>query len=290
MKVYQKILGVSIIFLLLSIVVIGLLSMYKDSTTLLFIVSLGFVPLAVIITVIFMFSYKNAVFRRIFILCMPALITLSFISEIIGDRPILAYLFFMFFIYTVIVNLIKHFLRYDLNLITAIFFLIIGLYMKRLHTPGGSLVMTISIMLIATFLILIAIKAFRIKDNRYLSRIMFLCSIILAFLFISFVWKIQHWAGAGYLLAVSNPIFIVATLIILLTLPGSNFIEWTREQKKILTRGLLIPWLFMVYILCSTTLVPPQNEFKPFFFLKSQGNEVFFDMKDYRLENRNGLE
>ena len=149
--------------------------------------------------------------------------------------------------------------------------------------------MTVSMMLISTFLILIAIKAFRIKDNRYLSRVMFLCSLILAFLFISFIWKIQHFPGAGLLLTVSNPIFIVATLIILLTLPGANFIEWTREQKKILTRGLLIPWLFLVYLLWTTALVPPRNEFKPFFFLRDQ-EKIFFDMKDYRLENRNGLE
>ena len=290
MKLYQKILGVSIIFLLVSIVVLGLVSMHHNDLTYFAIAGLGLVPLSVIITIILMFSWKNALFRRIFLLSMPVLLVMSLIAEIIGNTQFIAYLFFLFFVYSVIVNLIIHFLRYDLNLIVVIFFLIIGLYMKRLHAPGGSAVMTLSMMLTATFLILIAIRAFKIKNNRYLSTVMFLCSIILALLFVAFVWKIQHFPGAGLLLAISTPIFIVTTLIILLTLPGSNFIEWTRQQKKILTRGLLIPWLFMVYILCSTTLIPPRNEFKPFFFLKSQENKVFFDMKDYRLENRNGLE
>ncbi|MBL7114066.1 MAG: hypothetical protein ISS19_19175 [Bacteroidales bacterium] len=290
MKLYQKILGVSIIFLLASILVLGLLSIFYSDITFFAIAGLGLVPLAVIITLVFMFSYKNTIIRRFLLLSMPILLIMSFIAEIIGNGQLVAYLFFLLFIYSVLVNLIIHFLRYDLNLIIVIFLLIIGLYLKRMHAPGGSLVMTFSMMLTATFLILIAIKAFKIKNNRYLSMVMFLCSIILALLFIAFVWKIQHFPGAGLLLAISTPVFIIATLIILLTLPGSNFIEWTREQKKILTRGLLIPWLFMVYILCTTTLIPPRDEFKPFFFLRSQEKEIFFDMEDYKIENRNGLE
>ncbi|KPK85188.1 MAG: hypothetical protein AMS27_08020 [Bacteroides sp. SM23_62_1] len=290
MKLYQKIIGITIAFLLASTWVLTFLTIYYNNINLFIIASAGLFPVSLILTIIFMLTYKNHMLRNVFLIGMPFFLVLGFILEIIESYQIIVYLSFLFLVYLVAVNIILHFLRFDLNLIIVIFLLVIGLYMKSQHAAGAGIVMTISMMMTAAFLILIAVKAFKIKDNRYLSIIMFSCSVILALQFIAMVWKLQHWAGAGILLSISLPVFIIATLIILLTLPGSNFLEWTIEQKRILLRGLLIPWLFIIYILITTTLIPPHNEFKPFFFLRHQDKEVFFDMKDYQIENRNGLE
>jgi len=282
MKLYQKILGISIL---------TFLTIYYRNEYFIIVALAGILPVSLILTVIFMRSYKNSALRKAFLIGMPIVLFMSFIFELIGTNQfIILYLSYAILIYLVAVNLFLHIFRYDLNLVIVLFLLITGLYLKRMHAAGSSIIMTISLFLMAAFLILIALRSFKIKDNRFLSIVMFSCSIILAFQFIAMVWKIQHWPGAGLLLYISMPVFIIATLIILLTLPGSNFIEWTREQKKILLRGLLIPWLFIIYILGSTMLIPPYDEFKPFFFLRDQDKKVHFDMKDYEIENRNGLE
>ncbi len=290
MKLWLKIMGISIVSLLVIILIVIGLGFKYQNMDFIFIAGLGLLPLSVILSIIFMFKYKNNILRNAFLLGMPFILILIFIFEISGLRTVIIYITILFLIYFVTVNLVVHFLRYDLNLIIAIFLLIIGLYFKRLHLAGGGIILTLASIIIATFLILIAVKAFKIKNNRYLSILMFSCSTILAFMFIAFLLKMQHMPGGGVLLIISVPLFIIATLIILLTLPGSNFIEWTRQQKKILLRGLLIPWLFLLYILASTTLIPPYNTFKPFFFLESQDTEVYFNMKDYEIENRNRLE
>ena len=250
----------------------------------------GMLSVSLILTIIFMRSYKNSMLQKAFLLGMPVVLFICFLLDFIGVPHFFIIFCYSILLYIVIVNLFLHMFRYDLNLIIVIFLLIIGLYMKRMHMAGAGITMTFSMLLPTAFLILIALRSFKIKDNRYLASVMFSCSIILALQFITMTWKTMHWSGAGYLLFISLPVFIIATLIILLTLPGSNFIEWTREQKKILFRGLLIPWLFVIYILGTTLLIPPYNEFKPFFFLRDQDKEVFFNMKDYPLENRNGLE
>jgi len=290
MKLYQKILGISIASLLTSIIILTFLTIYYRNEYFFIVALAGILPVSLILTVIFMRSYKNSALRKAFLIGMPIVLFMSFIFELIGTYVFIIYLSYAILIYLVAVNLFLHIFRYDLNLVIVLFLLITGLYLKRMHAAGSSIIMTISLFLMAAFLILIALRSFKIKDNRFLSIVMFSCSIILAFQFIAMVWKIQHWPGAGLLLYISMPVFIIATLIILLTLPGSNFIEWTREQKKILLRGLLIPWLFIIYILGSTMLIPPYDEFKPFFFLRDQDKKVHFDMKDYEIENRNGLE
>jgi hypothetical protein len=164
------------------------------------------------------------------------------------------------------------------------------LLFKRYHMAGGGLIISLSSMLLCILSLTVSFRAFRITDNRYLSILIFACSLILAGLSTSFLFKIQHWPGASLLIGIFIPGLIIATLIILLTLPGSNFIEWTSAQKKILLRGLLIPWLFFIYTLITTSLIPPYNQFKPFFFLDRNYSEVKFNMDDYKIKNKNGLE
>jgi len=221
---------------------------------------------------------------------MPLILLLFFISEVLSNHRLITYLLFILLGYVVLVNLSLHFLRYDLNFIVVTFLLIIGLLLKRYHLPLGGFIISLSALILCVLSLIIAIRAFRIKDHRYLAILTFSCSLILAGLSASFMMKIQHWPGSGILMGIFIPAFIIATLIILLTLPGSNFIEWTREQKKILLRGLLIPWLFFMYTIITNSLIPPYNQFKPFFFLDKKRSEVKFNMTDYKIENRNGLE
>lgn len=289
MRPYQKVLGISIIVLLTGII-ISLLLKTLTNQSILFDVAAIMVAPSGILTIIFMLSYKNRLLINILFWAMPVLLLLYFIAYIYVPIEIPIAILFLFLCYVILVNLVVHFFRYDMNLIVLTFVIILGLLFKRFHMAGAGMIMTLSILLSAVFMLIIAIRALRIKDNRYLSIVIFSCGLILAATSVSFVFKIQHWVGAGSFIMIMVPIFIIATLIILLTLPGSNFIEWTRQQKRILLRGILVPWLFFIYIIATTLLIPPYNQFKPFFFLKEDTTKVNFYMEDYEVENRNGLE
>jgi hypothetical protein len=243
-----------------------------------------------ILTAILMSSYKNRMLRNIFLWGMPGFLIIYFIVYRLSFSEFLCIITLVFYVYTVLVNLVIYFLRNDLNLIVITFLLIIGLLLKHFHLPLSGAIVLLSILTSAVFTLIIAIRALRIKDNRYLSMVMFSCGLILAVAYVSFILKIQHWPGAGFMNMVVTPVFIISTLIVLLTLPGSNFIEWTKQQKKILIRGLLVPWLFVIYIVTTTLLIPPYDQFKPFFFFKASTQEAGFNMEDYPVENRNGLE
>jgi hypothetical protein len=289
MKLYQKILGLLNVALLAGVIIVFILTMFSQNYRLVEIGLIILCPLLLILTIVFMFSYKNRILRKIFLISMPVLLVLFFFSELLNLNYLITYQCFFLLGYVVIVNLFLHFLRYDLNFIVVTFLLIIGLLFKRYHWPLGGLIISLSALILCILSLIISFRAFRIKDNRYLSILTFSCSLILAGLSASFLMKIQHWAGTNIMTGIFIPVFIIATLIILLTLPGSNFIEWTREQKKILLRGLLIPWLFFMYTIITTSLIPPHNQFKPFFFLDKKRSEVKFNMEDYKIENKDGL-
>jgi hypothetical protein len=290
MKPYQKILGILNAILLAGIIILVILVIHYENFKLAEIAFFILFPLLFIITIIFMFVFKNRILRKAFLWGMPLFLILLFISEIFMFPQIIVWLFLIFIVYFVLVNLVLHFLRYDLNFIVVTFLLIIGLLFKRGHLPLGGVIISLASLLLCILALVISFRSFKIKNNRYLSILTLSCSLILAGLSASFLLKIQHWAGAGLLIGIFTPLFIIATLIILLTLPGSNFIEWTREQKKILLRGLLIPWLFFMYTLITTSLIQPYNQFKPFFFMNKKSSEVKFRMVDYEIEKKNGLE
>jgi len=210
MKLWLKILGISIVSLLVTFIAFSGFAIKYQNNVLFVVAGVGLMPLSGILTIVFMFKYKNNILRNAFLLGMPFCLILGFLIEISGLRTVIIYITVLFLFYFVGVNLVIHFLRNDLNLIIAIFLLIIGLYFKRWHMAGGGIILILTSLIIATFLILIAVKAFKIKNNRYLSILMFSCSTILAFMFITFMFKMQHWPGAGYLFYNSIPVFIIA--------------------------------------------------------------------------------
>ena len=286
MKSLHRVLGISNLILISGVIISAILGIILRQDQFFFLM-LIMMAVILVLTIVLMFSYKNRTLIKVVFYGMPVSLLLCFVFKYFHLPSAIPVTFYLCF---VVVNLVIHFVSYDLNLIVLTFLIILGLLFKNQHYPFAGLIMTLSILLSEVFLLILAFRAFRIKDNKYMSLLIFSCCLVLAATYMSFIWKIQHWPGAGAFSMIMLPAFIIATLIILLTLPGSNFIEWTRHQKRILLRGLLVPWLFFIYIFTTTLLIPPHNQFKPFFFLKKDTLKENFYMEDYEVENRNGLE
>jgi len=286
MKLYQKILGVSILLLFGGFSVMWFVE-YVFSNALMFAVYFSLIGA----TVVLLMTLKNERINKAFLYSIPVIFLIYFIlGSLIESEQVLIY-FLIMTGYVLITNNILNYRRFDLIFILVTCLVVFGLLLRHWHFPGGALLFSISAITLFCYSIVFIVRAFRTKQSRYLSFVIIACSIILAGLSAAFLVKTQHWPGGGILITVFTPAYILATLIILLTLPGSNFNEWSRQQRKILTRGLLVPWLFFLYLLVTSSLIPPYNVLKPFFFMKGKSTkEVHFEMKDYEPEEKNGLE
>jgi len=283
MKLYQKILAVSTLLLFIGFTVLWFV---EFSGELIFSVFLSMTGT----TVVLLMTLKNERIYKAFLYSIPVTFLIYIVlGGLIESEQVMIYLIIIIG-YVLITNNIINYKRFDIIFILVTCLIIFGFLLRHWHYPGGALLFTISALTLFCYSIVFIVKAFRIKESRYLSFVIMACSIILAGLSAAFLLKIQHLPGRGILITVFIPAYILATLIILLTLPGSNFTEWSGQQRKILTRGLLIPWLFFMYLLVTSALIPPYNVLKPFFFLEGKSSkEVHFDMKDYKPEEKNGL-
>lgn len=81
---------------------------------------------------------------------------------------------------------------------------------------------------------------------------------------------------------------IVATMFIMITLPNSGFINWKKEQRQILTRKILIPWVFLLIFLALKLLLPMHVLKK--IFEKDLTTLEPFNMFPYKIEMTDGLE
>jgi len=78
---------------------------------------------------------------------------------------------------------------------------------------------------------------------------------------------------------------ILLTLIVLLSLPVSGYINWTSLHKKILKK-IMISWLFF-FLIFSVRFVFPEYFRK--IEIKDYNPAYQFDMQDYELQDKNGL-
>ena len=94
--------------------------------------------------------------------------------------------------------------------------------------------------------------------------------------------------GAGIFVILSTAGVLVMTLFVLITLPGSGFINWGTEQKRDLTRKTLIPWIFILVLFALRTLLPPQMQ--KAIFESDESKFEPFGMDRYQIELKEGME
>lgn len=130
---------------------------------------------------------------------------------------------------------------------------VIALFFKRMHWPGAGPLLVISIGSIALMYLIQMMYSFSfIKKNKLLFIIGISCSFIITHFFLGWLFKLQHWPGAGFFYYNTEhyfPIaFVICSVILLAGVQITNFTNWVEEQRKFLVSNILIPW-FIVFIL-----------------------------------------
>lgn len=125
----------------------------------------------------------------------------------------------------------------------------------------------------------------KVEKNPYLKIVSCLACLFIAFGSIVFALIMSSEKVHALELIYFIPA-ILLTLIVLLSLPVSGYINWTSQHKKILKK-IMITWLFF-FLIFSVRFVFP--EYFRIIEIKEYNPAYHFDMKDYKLQNKNELE
>jgi Ca2+/Na+ antiporter len=82
--------------------------------------------------------------------------------------------------------------------------------------------------------------------------------------------------------------FILSILSLVFLLPGSNFIEWSKEFKRMFYRALLIPLFYMTIITTMANVFP--ETFINIFFSVSKNITNGFYLDPYEIPVKEGME
>lgn len=125
---------------------------------------------------------------------------------------------------------------------------------------------------------------FIVVKNLYLKVVSYLACLLIAFGSLVFAFIISEERVKVLELIYFIPA-ILLTITVLLSLPVSGFINWTSLHKKILKK-VMISWMFF-FLIFSVRFVFP--EYFRIIETKDYNPAYHFTMKDYELQNKNGL-
>jgi hypothetical protein len=206
------------------------------------------------------------------------------------------YVSLIFTLLLLILVLIHLFLYTDAISLTSVIILlsllIVGIFFKRMHWPLASLIISMFSTLLSAGSFMFGIRCLTLSGkNTYFRNVTFIGSCALSISFLGQMFKLQHWAFAGVLVVIGFTSLIVGTIYVLITLHSSGFIDWQPFYKKILRR-ILIPWTFIFILYVSRYMVPELNSliWSPDARKIDRNIPAYgFNMKDYTIENRNGI-
>lgn len=209
--------------------------------------------------------------------------------KVTGEKWDLLMIFFIPLIYISLIQLIfSLFLNKPDSFrgtLLAMIFILIGIAFKRLHFPGAGAILTLCSTIMGLGIYAAGLAClFWIPKNNFLKKTSFIGSCLLALAFFGFLFKIQHWPGAGVYMLITQVPIVVMTIIFLLMLPNSGYFSWNKIEKRILGR-ILIPWVFCLFLISTVYIFPKASVFK-----KEEKIPWSFQMFDYTPENKNGLE
>ncbi len=179
--------------------------------------------------------------------------------------------------------------RMTRNVMIQLLFLFLGLFWKRMHWPGASVLITVSLISMSIAYFFLALKMiYSVKNNTYFKIIGAIAALFISLISTGMAFKFQHWPGAGIFVTLSLVPSLVFTMIVLITLPGSGYIQWKSKYKLLFTRKLLLPWMFFLLFAAVSLLIP--KDLSNQLFSKDRADHAPFRMDHYEIEQVEGLE
>lgn len=229
---------------------------------------------------------------RLIFYSYPIVLVSSFFGIMTLSNTFLMLAVIVLFLFLSVVTLMHIFVFSDpADLTGTIVFivLIIGsIILKRYHINYSGFFISLILAMFTMGCFMYGIRCLYLAEkNNYLKYVAFGGSFIITIFFMGILWKMQHWPLGDTLMYSSNILLPLATIVILLTLPSSGFIEWKSFHKKILLR-LLLPWTLIFLLFLLRYLLPEVDSIV--WTRDVVQSSTGFDMPDYDIELKNDLE
>jgi len=172
-----------------------------------------------------------------------------------------------------------------MGIIVILFYIIIGLVLRRLNWGDPEYYLITGFLMIGSGMYCFGLKSILIiEKNRFLKTVSFIACLLIYFG--GFIMMYSSFTYANTIVIVYSISIFLLTLIVLLSLPVSGYVQWISLHKSILKK-ILIPWVFFLLIISIRFVFPELNSL---FFREKQGHYQEFIMYDYPVTNKNGLE
>jgi hypothetical protein len=176
------------------------------------------------------------------------------------------------------------------NLTSTIIFLsliIVSILLKRFHFFLAGICLTVSLGIFSLGSYMYGIRCLYLAEkNRFLKYVAFLGSCVVTIFLMGLLFKVQHWALNPFLVSTGQISLVLGTIVVLLALPSSGFVEWQPLHKKILRR-LIFPWALIFLLFIIRFLLPEVDAI--IWPRQTKSAEIGFGMDDYTIENKNNL-
>ncbi|MCX6302437.1 MAG: hypothetical protein NTW82_09655 [Bacteroidia bacterium] len=166
-----------------------------------------------------------------------------------------------------------------------LFYTILSLVLKRFNLGDAESLLNIGLLLISCGMYFFGLKCFfSIKKNRFLKAVSIIACLLIYFG--CFIMMYSSFTYTNTILIIYSISIFLLTLIVLISLPVSGYIQWSTQHKSLL-RKILIPWIFFLLLISIRFVFPDLNSL---FFREVRGGFQEFRMNDYPVINKNGLE
>ncbi len=294
----KRLLWVSIVLLLLSIfgaVIGGTIENYKIGDKILYIsVELLVLSVSAIIALISLRFENNRWFRKIVILLTILLPVCLFIHlapaswiNVTSSLGITLVVTGILVSITATIVLVFILSKPDSigGLLIILSFVVLTLVLKQIYKVADTETIAYGFLMFGPGMTVFGIRSlFIIRKNAYLKTLTFLTCLLIFFVSWEIIWLTPD-SNKTILIIYTILIFIV-TFLVLLSLPFSGYILWSQEHKRILKK-LMIPWIFILLIVSIRFIFPDLNKL---FFREKPNVYQEFNMQDYQILNKNGLE
>lgn len=261
---------------------------------------LGITAFVVYLFLITLILFKRETVSRNFkgflisLVCVSGLVFLYFeYSDIYNELPRSLYWIIndVSIITSISVSILFYFLylhKTDIVIPVLVMVILIGLFLNRVGLEDEAIVLIFfGFGLSSISFIYMSFRSLRdFLDNKFAGRLFFSIGLILAFcnatFFIKFaLWEAAHISTIDFFGAI---FFLITCLLLFTTMPFSNFIEWSKRQKRFFYRLIIIPMVFLLVLFSLKFLLSGTTYQKLFFKGYAEKEKVYFGMDDYKIK------
>jgi hypothetical protein len=134
-----------------------------------------------------------------------------------------------------------------------------GLFFKRQHWPLAGTILTISTFILTVVSVVIIFRfLFISRQNKFIRWFGISTGLITVTFMSGWVIILQHWDyDLGTFLGYTGCILMIITVLAMVfTLSNSNYIDWSPGERKTFFRVVLLPMVFLIFIMTFNLVFP----------------------------------